>query len=335
MKVLVFSSKNFEIPYLEHVNKKKHKLTFIKDALSSETAMKAVGYDAISIFSADEACFITIEKLKNFGIKYITLRSVGYDNVNLRAATRLDIRVANVPEYSPYAIAEHAVTLLLALNRKLIQSNERVKHFNFNLNYLVGFDLNNKTIGIIGTGKIGTAMCKIMHGFGCQLLGYDIEENNELVANYNLRYTTLEYLCKHADIISLHVPLNVETHHLINENLISQMKEDVIIINTARGAVINTEDVLEGIKNGKIGALGMDVYENEKGIFFTDHSLNIPDDNLLIALNARPNVLITGHHAFLTDEALTNIAETTIYNLDCWEAGKETENELTELVETL
>ena len=183
MKVLVYSAKDFEIPYLKEANNKKHQLDFIKEGLSSETAMKAVGYDAISIFSADEACFITIEKLNDFGVKYITLRSVGHDNVNLRAASRLNLRVANVPAYSPYAIAEHAVSLLLALNRKLIASNRRVKQFNFNLNNLVGFDLNQKTVGIIGTGKIGSVMTKIMHGFGCKLLGYDIEEQKELVDN--------------------------------------------------------------------------------------------------------------------------------------------------------
>lgn len=333
MKVLVYSSKEFEIPYLEKANNKKHRLTFIKDALSSETAMKAVGYDAVSIFSADEACFITIEKLKDFGVKYIALRSVGHDNVNLRAASRLNIRVANVPAYSPYAIAEHAVALLLTLNRRLVESNFRVKRYNFNLNNLVGIDLNEKTVGIIGTGKIGAVMTKIMHGFGCNLLGYDIEENSNLTKLYNLRYTSLQDLCEQSDIISLHVPLNSETHQLINEELISEMKDGVIIINTARGSVINTEDVIDGLKKGKIGGLGIDVYENEKGIFFNDHSHDIPNDERLIVLNAFPNVLISGHHAFLTEEALTNIADTTIYNLDRWNTGKETENELTILSE--
>ncbi|WP_346880898.1 NAD(P)-dependent oxidoreductase [uncultured Algibacter sp.] len=190
MKVLVYSAKDFEIPYLEEANRRKHQLTFIKDALSSQTAMKAVGYKAISIFSADEACLITVQKLKDFGVKYITLRSAGHDNVNLRAASRLQIRVANVPAYSPYAIAEHAVALLLALNRKLIESNLRVSHYNFDLNDLVGIDLNGKTIGIIGTGKIGEVMCKIMHGFGCKLLGNDIKENNTLKAQYNIEYTS-------------------------------------------------------------------------------------------------------------------------------------------------
>ncbi|MCD2259598.1 2-hydroxyacid dehydrogenase [Psychroserpens luteolus] len=329
MKVLIYSAKDFEIPYLKQANNKKHTLSFTEEALSSETAMKAVGYDAISIFSADEACFITIEKLKDFGIKYITLRSVGYDNVNLRTAKRLHIKVANVPAYSPYAIAEHAVALLQTLNRKLIESNFRVNHYNFNLNGLVGFDLNQKTVGIIGTGKIGAVMSRIMHGFGCILLGYDIEENETLKERYNMRYTTLKELCNQADIISLHLPLNTETHQLINDDLISEMKDGVILINTARGAIINTEDVIEGLKNKKIGALGIDVYENEKNIFFKNRSQELPNDDLLLKLNAMPNVLITGHHAFLTEEALTNIAETTIYNLNCWASGKDTENELT------
>lgn len=329
MKVLVYSAKDFEIPYLEHANKTKHKLTFIKEALSSKTAIKAVGFDAISIFSSDEACFITIEKLNDLGVKYITLRSVGYDNVNLRMAAQLGVKVANVPAYSPHAIAEHAVSLLLALNRKLIASNARVKQFNFDINHLVGFDLNNKTVGIIGTGRIGSVMTKIMHGFGCHLLANDINENKELASSYNMRYTTLKDLCKQADIISLHVPLNPDTHYLIDEDLIAIMKEGVIIINTARGSVLNSEHVIDGLKSGRIGALGMDVYENEKGIFFKDQSRKIPDDDILIQLNAMPNVLISGHHAFLTEEALTNIADTTIFNLNCWQAGKETEHELT------
>ena len=329
MKTLIYSAKDFEIPYLEEANKRKHKLTFIKESLSSKTAMKAVGYEAISIFSADEACFLTLEKLKDFGVKYIALRSVGYDNVNLREASRLGIRVANVPAYSPFAIAEHAVSLLLTLNRKIIESNTRVKHFNFNLNNLIGFDLNNKTVGIIGTGKIGSVMAKIMSGFGCNILAHDIIENKDLSNSYNLQYVPLKTLCQEADIISIHLPLNGETHYLIDEDLIEEMKEGVLIINTARGAILNTASIINGLKKGIIGGLGIDVYENETDIFFKDHSLDIPSDDLFIKLNAMPNVLITGHHAFLTEEALTQIAETSIYNLDCWKEGRETENELT------
>lgn len=334
MKVLFYSARDFEIPYLKKANNRRHKVTFIKDALSSDTAIKAVGYEAVSIFSADEACFLTIEKLKDFGVKYITLRSTGYDNVNLRAANRANIKVANVPAYSPYAIAEHATSLLLALNRRLIESNSRVKHYNFDLNDLLGFDLNNKTVGIIGTGKIGSVMTKIMHGFGCHILGHDLEVNEDLVEKYGVTYVDLSDLCRQSDIITIHVPLNTETHQLIDSNLIDLMKPDVVLINTARGAVINTEHVIDGLRSGKIAGLGIDVYENEKGMFFKDHSTEIPNDDMLIKLNAMPNVLITGHHAFLTEEALTNIAETTFYNLDAWEEGQRSENELTDEVVT-
>jgi D-lactate dehydrogenase len=329
MKVLVYSARDFEIPYLIRANSSRHELSFIKESLSSETAIKALGFDAISIFSADEACFLTIEKLKDFGVKYITLRSVGYDNVNIRAAKRQKIKVANVPAYSPHAIAEHGVSLLLALNRRLITSNRRFQHFNFNLNNLVGVDLNKKTVGIVGTGKIGSVMTKIMSGFGCNLLGYDLKVNHELEQTYGLQYTSLENLCEQSDIISLHIPLNSETYYLINQDLFFKMKSDVIIINTARGAIIDTKELIKALKHKRIGAYGSDVYENEKGIFFRDLSNDIPDDLDLIQLNAFPNVLLTGHHAPLTEEALTNIAETTIYNLDQWSEHNTAENELT------
>lgn len=329
MKVLVYSTRDFEKTYLERANNNKHYLAFTKEALSSSTAINAVGYDAISIFSADEACFLTLEKLRSFGVKYICLRSVGYDNVNINASKREGIKVANVPAYSPNAIAEHAVTLLLALNRKLIEANDNIRRFNFDLNHLTGFDLNGKTVGIVGTGKIGSVMAKIMHGFGCKLLGNDIEENNLLIQQYELQYVSLENLCEQSDIISIHVPLNSDTHHIINEDLFDVMKESVYLINTARGAIVNTDDLIQALDHKKIAAYGMDVYENEKGIFFKDLSHNIPDDDNLLKLIAMPNVLVTGHQAFLTNEALTNIAETTIYNLDCWENNKLNDNELT------
>ncbi len=329
MKVLVYSTRDFEKPYLEKANAGKHKLKFIKEALSSSTAIKAVGYDAISIFSADDGCFLTLEKLRDFGVKYVGLRSAGHDNVNLNASKREGIKVANVPTYSPNAIAEHAVALLLALNRKLIEANDNIHRYNFDLNHLKGFDLNGKTVGIIGTGHIGSVMVKIMHGFGCKLLGYDSQRNSLLEQRYGLQYVTLDTLSEKSDIISLHVPLNSDTHYLINEDLIDKMKDDVYLINTARGSVVNTEHLISALENKKIAAYGMDVYEHEKGIFFKDLSHDIPKDDDLLKLIAMPNVLVTGHQAFLTHEALTNIAETTIYNLDCWSAGKDTENELT------
>lgn len=329
MKVLIFSARDFEIPYLKKANNKHHKLTFTKESLSSKTAMLAIGYDAICIFSADEACFLTLEKLKEFGVKHITLRSVGYDNVNLRAAERLGIKIANIPVYSPHAIAEHAVSLLLNLNRKISESNRRFKRFNFKIDGLIGKDLNQKTIGIIGTGRIGSVMAKILYGFGCKLLGYDIKKNKTLENSYNLEYCSLDQLCEQSEVISIHVPLNEDTHYLIDEELLHKMKDDVIIINTARGAVVNTDHLIEALKEKRIGAYSSDVYENERGIFFQDLSQNIPDDTKLIQLNAFPNVLMTGHHAYLTDEALTNIAEATITNLNEWANGQKCKNEIT------
>lgn len=329
MKVLVYSAKDFEIPYLEKANRRRHKLTFLKESLTSNTAMKSIGYEVISIFSADDAGLMTLEKLKDFGVKYIALRSTGYDNVNLNMTSRFGMKVANVPDYSPYAIAEHAVALLQGLNRKLIESNRRVRSFNFDINNLIGFDLNGKTVGILGTGNIGSVMTKILHGFGCKLLGYDRIQNKDLIDKFGMIYLPLEDICQQADILSIHLPLNSETHYLINEDLIEIMKPGIVIINTARGAIIDTESILVGLENGTIAALGMDVYENEKELFFKDLSLTIPFEDInLIKLNAMPNVLITAHHAFLTEEALINIAEATIYNVDCWASGTKNKNDL-------
>ena len=236
--------------------------------------------------------------------------------------------MAHVPSYSPHAVAEHAATILLALNRKIILANQRVKTFNFDLSHLIGTDLNDKTCGIIGTGKIGSVMTKIMHGFGCKLLAYDIQPNKRLSVQYNVTYVPLETLCKMADIISIHVPLNTETHHLIDKNILSLMKPNCLLVNTARGAVIHTKDVIEALTKNQIRGLAMDVYEFERDIFFKDCSKAIPNDDLLLKLNAMPNVLITGHQAFLTEEALNKIAQTTVDNLDSWELGKKSKNEL-------
>ena len=329
MKILIYSTRNFEKEYLIKANINKHSISFIKESLSLKTVAEAKGYDVISLTPSDDASEVTIEKLKQFGINYISLRCAGYDNVSINSANKFGVYVANVPAYSPYAIAEFATSLLLTINRKLISSNQRVNQYNFNIDNLTGFDLNNKTIGIIGTGKIGAVMAKIMNGFGCNILGYDIELNQNLIDNYSMEYVSIEELCEKADVISLHVPLNQNTKYLIDEKLINKMKRNVILINTARGAVINTKDVIKALDNNQIAALGMDVYENEDGVFFKDLSENIPNDEMLKKLISMPNVLLSSHHAFLTEEALTNIAETTFYNIDCWSKNKETENQLT------
>jgi len=329
MKVLYYSTRNFEKEYLIKANKNKHSISFIKESLSLETVDKAKGYDIISLTPSDDASKLTIEKLNEYGIKYIVLRCAGYDNVNIKSATIAGIKVANVPAYSPYAIAEFATSLLLTLNRKLIISNQRINQYNFNIDNLIGFDLNNKTVGIIGTGKIGAIMTKIMNGYGCNILAYDIDVNQNLIDTYGVKYVSIKELCEESDVISIHVPLNQHTRHLIDDKLIKYMKKNVIIVNTARGAIINTKDVIKALDNNQIAALGMDVYENEDGIFFKDLSADIPKDEMLKKLISMPNVLLCSHHAFLTEEALTNIAETTFYNIDCWSKNKETENQLT------
>ena len=328
MKILIFSIKEFEISYLEKANQNTFSLVTEKSSLAIETAFKAKGFDAISIFSSDRADAKVLQLLHTYGVKYITLRSAGYDNVDLKVATQLNIKVANVPAYSPYAIAEHTVAMLLTLNRNLIASNNRVSHYNFDINGLTGFDLNGKTVGIIGTGKIGEVMVKIMHGFGCKILAYDLKKNQKLIDQYQVNYTTLEALCAKSDVISLHVPLNPHTHHLINELLLLSMKPNVILLNTARGAVIDTEALIAALEAKQIKAVGLDVYEFEKGIFFKDHSNAKEKDEQLLKLIAMPNVIVSSHHAFLTDEALTNIAETTISNLTAFDATGTCKNQL-------
>jgi len=321
MKVTVFSAQKFEIPYLEKANNGKYELFFTEKRLSEETAQLAKGSTAVSIFVNDDACKEVIEKLASLGVKYIANRAAGYDHISLPTADELNIGVGYAPEYSPYAIAEHTVALILGLNRKLIQADQKISLNNYSLDNLIGFDLNNKTVGIIGLGKIGGIVAKILNGFGCKLLGYDLYPNQEYVEKYGLKYVTLDEIYLHSDIISLHTPLTNTTKYMINEKTISLMKKGVMIINTARGGLINTQDAINGIKNGQIGYLGLDVYEKEKGLFFYDHSQDLLQDDIFSRLLTLPNVLITGHQAFLTENALTNIADATIYNLSSFEQG--------------
>jgi D-lactate dehydrogenase len=329
LKTLFFSTKNFEKPYLDKSGKDFHDLNFIPEALTEQTASKATGYEAVSIFAGDDASAPVLNKLKEAGIGYIAIRAAGYDNTNIAKANELKISVANVPAYSPYAIAEHAVALILALNRKLMLAKSQVTDYNFTTGNLVGFDLHRKTVGIIGTGTIGSIFAGIMHGFGCKLIGYDIIENPSLIKKYQLEYHTLETLCRESDIISIHTCLNESTHHMINRETISFMKPSVMIINTSRGGCVNTTDVIDAIENKKIGFFGTDVYEKERGVFFYDYSGKELSDPILKKLLQLPNVLVTPHQAFATHEALTNIADTTFHNLRCWINQQRSENELT------
>lgn len=328
MKILVYSAKDFEQPYLFDANNNVHEVSMTGKALSAGTADEAKGFDAVSVFTGDDVSGPVIEQLSRAGVRYIAIRAAGYDNVDLDKAAALEIRVANVPEYSPYAIAEHALALMLALNRKLIVADRKVHRHDFTVNNLIGFDLHGKTIGIIGAGKIGSTLIKLLSGFGCRLLAHDIQEDHELKHRYCVEYVPLPVLCREADIISIHTALTPQTHYLIGRQQIATMKKGVMLINTGRGACVNTADVLEYLENGHIGYFGADVYEKERGVFFYDWSEKKMNDVLLKRLLALPNVLLTPHQAFATREALTNIAGTTFFNISCWAAGRHTDYEI-------
>jgi|SRR5688572_13945746 len=328
MKTAVFSSHKFERPFLEHSNGEKHELLFIDARLTKETSVFANGCTAVSLFVSDDASEKVLTYLHGAGIRFIVLRSAGFNNVDIRKAKELGMRVARVPAYSPYAVAEHTVALMLGLNRKLVRAHNRITEGNFSLEGLTGFDMNGKVAGILGTGKIGSIVAKILSAFGCTLIGYDRYPNEELVKNYGMKYTDFETVCKNADIISLHTPLNDETRYLIKRNSIDLMKPGVMLINTSRGGLVNTKDVIAGLKTGKIGYFGMDVYEEEEGLFFEDHSEDILQDDVIARLMTFKNVLITSHQAFLTKTALENIADTTIHNLDNFEKNLDSPNEI-------
>ena len=267
MKTTIYSTHKFEEPYLLKANDGKHQLKLLESRLTEETAILATGSKTVSLFTGDDASAKVLEKLSTLGVKNIALRSAGFNHVDLLKVAELDMKVARVPAYSPYAIAEHTMALILALNRKLIKANNRVREHNFSLNGLTGFDLNGKTVGVIGTGKIGSVLIKILHGFGCNILAQDIEENKDLIDKYGVIYTDCATLCKHADIISLHAPLKASTKHLIDAKHIALMKTGVMLINTSRGGLVDTKAVIQGLKTKKIGYLGLDVYEEEEGLF--------------------------------------------------------------------
>jgi Lactate dehydrogenase and related dehydrogenases len=331
MKIIFFDAKEFELPFLKEMMPSYLEVEFVNDRLTVNTATLAKGCIAISIFTNDDVSQSVINELKKLGIQLIALRAAGYDNVDIAAANAAGIHVVNVPDYSPQSVAEHAVGLMLALNRKLIRANDQVHQNNFLLNDLVGYNLHNKTVGIIGTGRIGTSVASILHGFGCTILAYDPVRNYKLEQQCNVFYTDLNSLCNKSDIITIHVPLNPNTHYLINQQLINQMKPGVMLINTSRGAVVNTEDILKALQIGRIAYFGTDVYEHEKGLFFYDHRNEQLNDPVLKSLLSCPNVIVTPHQAFATREALTNIAGTTIRNIVAWKKSKRIEHELTQI----
>ncbi|MBK7884596.1 MAG: 2-hydroxyacid dehydrogenase [Chitinophagaceae bacterium] len=328
MKTLVYSIHGFDKPFLVEVADGKHELDFTEQPLNESTAHLAKGFEAVALFTSDNASAEVLAKLKECGVKFIALRSVGYDHVDLAKAKSLGIKVANVPAYSPYAIAEHSVALLMALNRKIVLGQQLIRQNDFRLDRLVGFDLHAKTVGIVGTGKIGSVFAKIMNGFGCKLLAYDVEVNEALSKETQIEYTTFENVCKQSDVISINCPLNADTKYMFNKSIFSKMKKGVVFINTARGGIVDTVDLIEALDNGTISFAGLDVYENEKPIFFYNHSDKKIEDELFEKLRSYPNVLITGHQAFLTNEALQGIAATTMNNIDQWSKEEKSINDI-------
>jgi len=323
MKIAFFDAHSFEREFFEESRARHpHEIDYFEPRLTKATAVLAAGYPCVCSFANDKLGRETLKILKQGGVEFIALRSAGYNHVDLAAARDFSIRVARVPAYSPYSVAEHAVALILTVNRKIHRSHNRVREGNFSLNGLVGFDLHGKTVGVIGTGKIGSAFAKIMNGFGCRVLAFDLVPAPGLSDAANVRYVDLATLLNESDIVSLHVPLTPQTRHLLDQRALEQMKTNVMIINTGRGALIDTAALIQALKAGKVGFAGLDVYEEEEGVFFNDLSEQILQDDQLARLLTFPNVVVTSHQGFLTREALTNIAETTLQNVSDFESRR-------------
>lgn len=319
MRVAVFSTKSYDRAALERANDQRHDLTFFEAKLAPETASLAADYEAICPFVNDDVDAETIAALADGGTRLIATRSAGYNHIDLDAAADHGITVARVPAYSPNAVAEHALALILTLNRKMHRAYNRVREGNFSLDGLMGFTLDGKTVGVVGTGSIGRVFASIMVAMGCEVIAADPNPDDAL--RDTVDYVELDTLFESSDIISLHCPLVPQTHHLIDAESIAAMKDGVMIINTSRGGLIDTQALIDGLKSGKVGHVGLDVYEEEEGLFFEDLSNDIIRDDVFMRLLTFPNVVITGHQGFFTEEALQNIAETTIANITAFETG--------------
>jgi D-lactate dehydrogenase len=301
---------------------------FMDMRLTAETAFAAHGAQAVCTFVNDRPDRPCLEALAKLGVKHIALRCAGFNSIDLPAAKELGLAVTRVPAYSPYAVAEHAVALILALNRKVHRAYNRVRDNNFALHGLLGFDLHGRTVGVVGTGAIGTVFARIMTGFGCRVLASDPYPNDEC-RQIGVEYVGLDTLLAEADIVALHCPLTPETHHLIDEAALARMRDGVMLINTSRGGLVDATAAIEALKTAKIGYLGLDVYEEEADLFFEDHSGSVVRDDVFTRLLTFPNVLVTGHQAFFTEEAIHNIAATTIANVTAFETGEGELHEVT------
>jgi D-lactate dehydrogenase len=329
MRIAVFSAKSYDIEYLTPESEKYNfGADYFEVPLNRRTAKLATGADAVCAFVNDKLNRDTLTALSELNIGMVALRCAGFNNVDLEAAAELGIRIMRVPAYSPHAVAEHTVSLILALNRKTHKAYNRVRDANFSLERLVGFDLENKTVGLIGTGKIGQVFAEIMMGFRCSIVAYD-PYPNEALKKKGVSYLSKEDVFEKADIVSLHCPLTPETFQIVNKNTLRRMKKGAMLINTSRGKLINTEDAIEALRDKHLGYLGIDVYAEEEKLFFRDLSEHIIDDEKIVQLMTFPNVLITAHQGFLTKEALTEIAATTMQNISVFSKGETNENEVT------
>jgi D-lactate dehydrogenase len=330
MDVTVFSTKPYDRRFLEAANARlaePHRLAYLEIGLNAETVALAQNARAVCTFVNDEVDAAVLTRLAALGTRLVVLRSAGFNNVDLAAARRLGIAVARVPGYSPEAVAEHTVAMMLALNRNIHRAYARVREGNFSLDGLLGFDIKRRTVGIIGTGRIGAAVARIMQGFGCKLIAHDPYVNDDCVA-MGLRYVPLDELLATSHIITLHCPLTPQTRHLIDAAAIEKMHRGVMLINTSRGAVVDTRAVIAALKSGAIAHLGLDVYEEEGDLFFNNLSDQVLQDDVFARLLTFPNVLITGHQAFFTIEALTAIAEVTLENLSSFERSGRASHEI-------
>jgi D-lactate dehydrogenase len=319
MRIAVFSTRSYDREFLARANLVgRHRLDFHEARLDVDSAALASGADAVCAFVNDRLDAEVLRQLHAGGVRLVALRSAGFNHVDLAAAAALGIAVGRVPEYSPHAVAEHTAALLLALNRRIHRAYNRVREGNFALAGLLGFDLHGRTVGIVGTGKIGSCFARIMAGFGCQLLGVAPRPNPDCLA-LGMRYVELPELLAASDVVSLHCPLTPQTHHLIDADALARMKRGAMLLNTSRGAIVDTGALIAALKARTLGSLGLDVYEEEADLFFRDLSGEVIDDDVFARLLTFPNVLITGHQGFFTEEAMTAIATTTLANIDAFE----------------
>ena len=328
VRIAFFDTKPYDRRFFDEANQKfDFELTYFESHLRPASAKLAEGFDVVCAFVNDDICKETIDALVAGNVRLLAMRCAGYNNVNLFAAHGR-LPVVRVPGYSPYAVAEYALAMLQTLNRSLHRAYNRVRDNNFSINGFLGFDLRGKTIGIVGTGKIGMVFAEIMQGFGVRRLAYDLYPNVEMAKKYHIEYVTLDELYRQSDVISLHCPLTPENRYMINAESIAKMKHGVFIINTSRGKLIDTAALIEGLKSKKIGGAGLDVYEEESDLFFEDRSDAAIDDDILARLFTFPNVLVTSHQAFFTREAMTNISQVTLENIRAWRDGEKLVNEI-------